>query len=115
MFSSLMASIVASNLGMRSIVLADTHEDGTEIREQLAKIRSRLLTNTTVVRLHPGLEKEPSGKWLLDRNPLYRATLEGLAAKKKNSAGSCVQVCEGGKCLATFDMSGLDRALEDLG
>lgn len=112
MFSSLMASIVASNLGMRSIVLTDAPNDGgAELKAQLAKIRSRLLTNTTVVLLRPGMEKEPCGKWLLDRNPLYRASL----ASEKEGGGSRVQVCEGEKCLDTFDMSGLDRALENLG
>jgi uncharacterized protein YyaL (SSP411 family) len=111
MFSSLMSSIVASNLGMRSIVLAGKEGD-LEVAAQLKKIRSRLLTNTTVVRLRPGMEKDPHAKWLLERNPLYKSTLESLQSR---TGGSRVQVCEGNRCLDTFDMSGLDKALEDLG
>lgn len=110
MFSSLMSSIVASNLGVRSVVMAGKEGDA-EIAAHLKKIRSRLLTNTTVVLLRPGMESTADGKWLLERNPLYRATLQSLDSRKGKSL---VQVCEGTKCLDTFDMSGLDRALEDL-
>ncbi|KAA8895720.1 hypothetical protein FN846DRAFT_784662 [Sphaerosporella brunnea] len=111
MFASLMNSIVASNLGMRSIVLAGKEGDA-DVAAQLKKIRSRLLTNTTVVMLRSGMEKDPNAKWLLEKNSLYKATLDSLQSRTGNS---CVQVCEGNKCLDTFDMSGLDKALEDLG
>jgi uncharacterized protein YyaL (SSP411 family) len=101
MFASMMAPIVAANLGMRSIVLVDAKEDD----EELKKIRGRLLTNTTVVVL-TGKEE-----WLMKRNQLYEESVKGLgkAGAKK------VQVCEGTVCLDAFDLAGLEKALEEMG
>jgi len=109
MFSSMMGSIVASSLGTRSIVLAGKEGD-PEISSQLKKIRSRLFSNTTVVSLSTAIRDSQHGKWLLDRNPMYREALGSLEKKGK----PFVQICEGAKCLDVFDMSGLERALEDL-
>lgn len=101
MFASMMAPIVASNLGMRSIVLVGTSEDD----EELKQIRGRLLTNTTVVVLS-GKEK-----WLLERNGLYKESVKGLGKE----GGKKVQVCEGTVCLDAFDLAGLTKALEEMG
>lgn len=110
MFSSLMSSIVASTLGMRTVVLAG-RDDDAEVAAQLAKIRSRLLTNTAVVLLRPGMDKTADGKWLLDKNTLYQVAMRSLETRKGKAF---LQVCEGTKCLDTFDMGGLENALEDL-
>ena len=110
MFSSLMSSVVASNIGMRAVVLAG---DKGATDRQLQKIRSQLLPNTTVVVLHgdmvDGEAASEDSRWLLDANPALKAALD--SARKGGS--SVVQVCEGTKCLAVdaFDMSELDRAL----
>ncbi|KAF8544500.1 Six-hairpin glycosidase-like protein [Trichophaea hybrida] len=111
MFSSHMSSIVASNIGMRSIVLAGTDGD-PEIAAQLKEIRSRLLPNTTLILLRPNIAESEDSKWLLDTNPLYRWMLENLEAR---NGKPIVQVCEGKKCLDTFDMNELGRALKNLG
>lgn len=99
MFASMMAPIVAANLGMRSIVLVGAEADGVELKQ----IRGRLLTNTTVVVL--------SGKeqWLLSRNELYKESVKANGGKAK------VQVCEGTVCLDAFDLAGLEKALEEMG
>ena len=109
MFASMMGPIVASNLGMRSVVLAGRQGD-PEVAKELEKVRARLLTNTTVVVLHPEMAAG-DGEWLLGKNPLYRAALESL---KTRGGRALMQVCESGRCLDTFDMGGLERALGDL-
>lgn len=106
MFSSLMSSVVAANIGMRAIVLAGGR-NATD--QQLQKIRSQLLPNTTVVVLHDDMVDGEDSRWLLDANPALKAALDSA----RKGGGSIVQVCEGAKCLAvdTFDMSELHRAL----
>lgn len=109
LFSSLMPSIVASNLGMRSVVLAGSPEDPT-IAMHLRKLRTKLLTNTTLVQLDPA--KKESFEWLLNRNTLYK---ELLMMATKEGGKPVVQVCEGAKCLDAFDMSDIESVLEELG
>lgn len=109
LFSSLMPSIVASNLGMRSVVLAGSPGDPT-IAIHLRKLRSKLLTNTTLVQLDP--VKEESFEWLLNRNPLFR---ELLKMATKEGGKPVVQVCEGTKCLDAFELSDIESVLEELG
>lgn len=104
-----MPSIVASNLGMRSVVLVGSPEDPT-IAMHLRKLRSKLLTNTTLVQLDPA--KKESFEWLLNKNPLYR---ELLKMATKEGGKPVVQVCEGTKCLNAFDMSDIESVLEELG
>jgi hypothetical protein len=104
-----MPAIVAANLGMRSVVLAGSPADPT-IQTHLKKLRSKLLTNTTLVQLDPA--KEHSLEWLLDRNSLLK---DLLAAATKDGGKPVVQVCEGTKCLDAFDMSDIGTVLEGLG
>lgn len=106
LLSSLMPSIVASNLGMRSVVLAGSPEDPT-ISVHLQKLRSKLLTNTTLVQLDPA--KSESYEWLFNRHPLYK---ELLKMATKGGGKSVIQVCEGTKCLDAFD---IESVLEELG
>lgn len=108
LFSSLMPSIVASNLGMRSVVLAGSPEDPT-IAMHLRKLRTKLLTNTTLVQLDPA--NNESFEWLLNRNTLYKELLR----MTKEGGKPVVQVCEGTKCLDAFDMSDIESVLEELG
>lgn len=106
MFASMMSSIVASSLGMRSIVLSGDPEKDDEVKKALRDVRGRLLTNTTVVVVDPKKEAGEDGKWLLERNGIFR---EAVKAKTK------VQVCEGSKCLNAFDLGDLEKALEEMG
>ncbi|KAI5819034.1 hypothetical protein BZA77DRAFT_276632 [Pyronema omphalodes] len=105
MFASHMTSIVSANMGMRSIVIVGKEEDA-EVQAQLKTLRSKLLTNTTVVHIYPGIENTAEGKWLLDTNSTLKAQLD--AYKDKPMA----QVCQGQKCLNAFDMSELEKALK---
>ncbi|RPB15548.1 hypothetical protein P167DRAFT_603079 [Morchella conica CCBAS932] len=109
LFSSLMPSIVASNLGMRSVVLAGNPEEPT-LAAHLKHLRKKLLTNTTIVQLDPA--KKDSLDWLLRRNSLHDALLKRAARK---GGKPVVQVCEGTKCLDAFEMSDIESVLEELG
>ncbi|CAZ83849.1 unnamed protein product, partial [Tuber melanosporum] len=109
LFSSLMPAIVASNLGMRSVVLAGDPKDPT-IEKHLKRLRSKLLTNTTLVQLDPA--RGDSLDWLLSRNKLHKELLNVAA---KGSGKPVVQVCEGTKCLDAFDMGDIESVLEELG
>ncbi|RPA99950.1 hypothetical protein L873DRAFT_1681898 [Choiromyces venosus 120613-1] len=109
LFSSFMPAIVASNLGMRSVVLAGGPEDPT-VEKHLKRLRSKLLTNTTLVQLDPA--KKDSLEWLLNRNDLHK---ELLKVATKDSGKPVVQVCEGTKCLDAFDTGDIESVLEELG
>ena len=86
MFSSLMSSVVAAELGRSTMRL----ETAAEIKEA----RSQLLTNTGVVLIRPGLDKTSDGEWLLSKNPLLQASLRKADVSNDSS-----------------DMSGLGRTL----
>lgn len=105
MFPTMMAPIVACTLGMRSVVLSGRPSD-PEIQEQLKKVREKLWTNTTLVLLDPEDSKSEDGKWLRERNTLYK---EFTGDKAR------VQICEGTKCLDAFDLGDLEKSLEELG
>ncbi|PUU80950.1 Six-hairpin glycosidase-like protein [Tuber borchii] len=109
LFSSLMPAIVASNLGMRSVVLAGDPKDPT-IEKHLKRLRSKLLTNTTLVQLDPA--RRDSLEWLLNRNDLHK---ELLKVATKDDGKPVVQVCEGTKCLDAFYMGDIESVLEELG
>ncbi|CUS11312.1 unnamed protein product [Tuber aestivum] len=109
LFSSLMPAIVASNLGMRSVVLAGDPKDPT-LEKHLKTLRSKLLTNTTLVQLDPA--RKDSLEWLLNRNDLHK---ELLKVATTDGGKPVVQVCEGTKCLDAFDMGDIESALEELG
>lgn len=75
----------------------------------LRKLRTKLLTNTTLVQLDPA--NKESFEWLLNRNTLYKELLR----MTKEGGKPVVQVCEGTKCLDAFDMSDIESVLEELG
>lgn len=106
----MLSSIVAASLGVRAVVLAGRRGE-TEVEDQLRRVRARLGPNTTVVLLDPE-DGNAGDDWLLAQNPLYRKTLESLERKK---GGAVLQVCEGTRCEDVFDMSDMDKVLEELG
>lgn len=111
MFASMMSPIVASTLGMRSILLAGDPEKDEEVKNALKDVRGRLLTNTTVVVVNGKNLKNEDGKWLLERNIVFQE----MAKRAEERGKSRVQVCEGSKCLEAFDLGDLSKALEEMG
>jgi len=112
LFCSLLPAIVASNLGIRSVVLAGDPED-PELKKQRSRLRGKLLTNTTIVQVDP--KKVKSGdedvRWLLGRNEVLGEVLNRVEKKGKGM----VQICEGNRCLDVWDMGNIEAAIEELG
>ena len=104
LFSSMLPAVVASNLGMRSIVLVGLRSGNPDVKRHLEKLKGKLLANASVV----AIEGDSDGDmWLRSRNSLLDAT-----AKDGNPR---VQICEGGKCLEALDMKDIEQALAELG
>lgn len=97
LFGSMLSSVVANKLGMRSIVVTGMGED---VEGAVTKLRLRLKPNTTVVRIGG----EARSSWLESRNTL-------AAAFDKGKKG--LQICEAGTCKEVLDLSQVDKALED--
>ncbi|KAF8468349.1 hypothetical protein BDZ91DRAFT_812087 [Kalaharituber pfeilii] len=110
LFCSMLPAIVASNLGMRSVVLAGDTED-LELKRHKAKLRRKLLTNTTVVELDPKKKGEEEIKWLMERNTVLKDVLDTVERRGK----SMVQICEGNRCLDAFEMGDVEAAIDELG
>ncbi|KAH0542613.1 hypothetical protein FGG08_003021 [Glutinoglossum americanum] len=104
LFSSMLPAVVASNLGMRSVVLVGLNSGNPDVARHLEKLKTRLLTNTTVVAIEGASD---SNKWLRSRN--------GLLDTMAKDGRPRVQICEGGKCLEALDMKDIEQALAELG
>ena len=94
LFPGMMPVIVASRLGMRSIVI--TGDD--EVDEAVNSLRRRVRTNSTVIRLSPGQDVQ----WLKDRNPLLRY----LDPSQRQ-----ILLCENHTC-RVIDRAELERVLD---
>ena len=104
LFSSMLPAVVASNLGMRSVVLVGLKSGNPDIEGHLRRLKGRLLTNTTVVAIDGDAD---SNMWLRSRNSM----LDVMAKDGRPR----VQICEGGKCLEALDMKDIEQALAELG
>lgn len=82
LFSGILSSVVASKMGMKSIMIVG---DGEAAEVALKKAHERVRPNTTIVRVGGSV----NSAWLQSRNEL----LKDLDASK-----NLVQVCEGGVC-----------------
>ncbi|KAK0639984.1 Spermatogenesis-associated protein 20 [Lasiodiplodia hormozganensis] len=98
LFPSMLSSIVALRLGMKSIVATGK---GDNVEKAVSKARSRISTNTTVARLGEGAKSE----WLRKRNELFK-NLDVKAPR--------VQICEGGVCKDELDMADMEKALREV-
>lgn len=100
---------------MRSVVLAvggAVSADGDlELQRHKSKLRSKLLTNTTIVQLDPKKKHAEETKWLLGKNKVLGEMLNTV----ENRGKGLVQVCEGNRCLNALDMRDLETAIEELG
>jgi uncharacterized protein YyaL (SSP411 family) len=104
LFSSMLPAVVASNVGMRSVVLVGLKTGNPDVEGHLERLKARLLTNTSVV----AIEGAPdSNTWLRSRN--------GLLDTMARDGRPRVQICEGGKCLEALDMKDIEQALAELG
>ncbi|EON61623.1 hypothetical protein W97_00838 [Coniosporium apollinis CBS 100218] len=95
LFSSMMTSIVADVLGMKSVVVCG---EGEEVEEAVRRIRESAGTTRTVARLGGGSKSE----WLRERNELFRSLDPGKPR---------VQVCEGGVCKEELKVGDVEKAL----
>ncbi|KZF20633.1 hypothetical protein L228DRAFT_222736 [Xylona heveae TC161] len=122
LFSSMLSAVVASNLGMRSIVLTGgvdglpRDQQPANIRAALEKFRTSIGPTTTVARIAntatattPKTTTSSSSSssliqssWLVKRNSLL-ASLDSTVAR--------VQICEAGVCKEELDMDDLQAAL----
>lgn len=96
LFSSMLASVVAARVGMRSIVLTGTT---AESQQAVKTMRARVRPNTTVVRLGDGAK----WAWLRERNELLKS-MDPQTAR--------CQICEGGACREVLDMAEVESALK---
>ncbi|KAJ6262183.1 hypothetical protein Dda_2988 [Drechslerella dactyloides] len=107
LFPSMLPSVVASNLGTRLVMLAGKKSDPA-IRAIKAKLRSKLLTNTSVLFMDP-TEKGENSTWLLGKNESLREAIKGAETKP------LVQVCGGQRCIVVQNVEELEKAFADLG
>ena len=108
----MLPAIVATNLGMRSVVLVGgTSDDDPELQRHKSQLRGKLLTNTTIVQLDPKTRHAEEMKWLLGKNEVLREMLKMV----ENRGKGLVQICEGSRCLNAFDMKDIETAIEELG
>ncbi|KAK8212572.1 Six-hairpin glycosidase-like protein [Phyllosticta capitalensis] len=99
LFASMLGSVVAMRLGVRSINVTGT---GTQVDAAVARARGRVPTNSVVARLGAGAA---SSEWLKSRNKLFKAM---------DVSEPRVQVCEGGVCKEELDMKDMDAALREV-
>lgn len=99
LFASMLGSVVAMRLGVRSVNVTGT---GTQVDAALARTRGRVPTNSVVARLGAGAA---SSEWLKSRNKLFKAM---------DVSEPRVQVCEGGVCKEELDMKDMDAALREV-
>ncbi|KAF3941252.1 hypothetical protein ABW19_dt0209285 [Dactylella cylindrospora] len=107
LFSSILPSIVASNLGTGSVILAGKKSDPTIIAYR-NKLRTKLLTNTSIVLVDP-TEKSDDITWLLGKNEILRESLKGTETKPR------IQICENQRCVDSSKLEDLEHAFADLG
>ncbi|KAI9813975.1 MAG: hypothetical protein M1827_003439 [Pycnora praestabilis] len=98
LFSSMLPSLVAGSLGMKSIIVLG---QGEEVQAALRRLRRKINTNTTILRLTEGVRST----WLRERNPLLRS----MNAKRQG-----LQICEGGTCREELDLHKIGEALIDV-
>lgn len=121
---SLLDSVVADNLGVRSIIIASREKDDSKVNEYLKKISLRLLTNYTIAVVDCGiLDGDGAGRWLVERNMRIKNILKELKEKRKGGGTVVMERVwrgEGGSFPpsslpgSTFDMYGFDKVLDDL-
>ncbi|KAK7533594.1 Six-hairpin glycosidase-like protein [Phyllosticta citricarpa] len=99
LFASLLASVVAVRLGVRSVVVSGV---GKHVDAAVARARSRVPTTAVFARLGKGAK---SAEWLRQRNGLY---------KHLDVDEPRAQVCEGGVCRDELDMADMDKALSEM-
>ena len=95
LFTTLMSSVVAGRLGIKSVVICG---EGPGVDAAVCKSRLRLKPNTTVTRLGGDAKSE----WLRSRNQL-------MAAMKPDRPS--VQVCEGGVCKDELEAADAEKVL----
>ncbi|KAK9471427.1 uncharacterized protein V1510DRAFT_404242 [Dipodascopsis tothii] len=107
--ASMLEPVLAHNSGLRSVVIASA-TPAADAREQdfLAALRSRLLVNTSVVRVHPGCDLLASPALAADKRDLYQSMVDRARPDE-----TVVYMCQGQSCSAPITSVGaLEAALE---
>lgn len=100
LFTSMMAAVAATRLGVRGLVLVGA--DSPQVDAAARRARERAGGIATVARLSGGGAKS---EWLRERNAL----LPSVDLRRPS-----VQVCEGGVCTEELDLGDVERALRDI-
>lgn len=110
LFSSMLPSVVASNLGTSAVILCGSSDDPDVVKYR-GKLRMRLLSNTTIAYLDPSQNSgsKQQDKWLLDKNKLLLEAMKGTEKKSR------VQICQGTRCVDGHNTEALEGAFEELG
>lgn len=110
LFSSMLPSVVASNLGTSSVILCGSPDD-PDIIQYRGKLRKRLLSNTTVLYLDPSQnsESKQQDKWLLGKNKILSETMKGTEKRSR------IQICQGTRCVDGHSVEALEQAFNELG
>ncbi|KAF3919003.1 hypothetical protein ABW20_dc0110233 [Dactylellina cionopaga] len=106
LFSSMLPSVVASNLGTGSVLLAGKKSDPTIVAFR-GKLRTKLFNNTSILFMDP-TEKSEDFTWLLEKNEILRESLKGTETKPR------IQVCENQRCVIMNKVEELENAFTEL-
>jgi len=110
LFSSMLPSVVASNLGTSAIMLCGSPDDPDVVKYR-SRLRTRLLSNTTIVYLNPSQNSgsKQQDKWLISKNKLLLEAMKGTEKKSR------VQICQGTRCVDGHSIEALEQAFKELG
>lgn len=96
LFTSMLPTVVADNLGSRSLTMAGNKTDPA-ISKQLAEIRSEGLhpyVDVLFVDMEKWEEEDEALRWLAQRNKVVQAAVDTV----RKQGRAFVQVCAGGRC-----------------
>ncbi|KAF3921469.1 hypothetical protein ABW21_db0206573 [Orbilia brochopaga] len=102
LFPSMLPSVVASDLGTYSVILVGKKSD-PEIKAYRAKLRAKLLTNTSVLLIDPTEKNEDA--WLLAANEALKELVKSTRSRHR------VEVCAGQRCVTVNSPEELEQAL----
>ncbi|EPS43009.1 hypothetical protein H072_2996 [Dactylellina haptotyla CBS 200.50] len=107
LFSSMLPSVVASNLGTGSVILVGKKTDPTIVKCR-ATLRTKLFANRSIIFLDP-TDKNEDASWLLGKNDTLRECLKSSEVKAR------IELCENQRCQTLNTAEDLEHAVADLG
>ncbi|KAF3086999.1 hypothetical protein TWF706_011288 [Orbilia oligospora] len=107
LFSTMLPSVVALNLGTGTVIIAGKKSDPT-ISAYRAKLRTQLFTNTSIIVVDP-TEKSDDITWFTGKNEILKDILKSAATKP------IVQVCQNQTCVPLSKIEELEAKFAELG